>query len=96
MPASDYYKKLDIKQWVKAAEKETGAAIKTPANKGPKKLKGKALEKEIEKVYYKLGHGVQIDIMDIGAVFKMGAAGYEKDGDIEAAIAAAIKKFRKN
>ncbi len=71
-------------------------AIKTPANKPPKKLKGKALDKEIERVYYKLGHGVQINIMDIGKVFKMGQAGYEKDGDIEAALTAAIKQFRQN
>ena len=79
----------------KHARKLAGA-IKTPANKGPKKLKGKALDKEIEKSYYKLGHGVQIDIMDIDKVFKMGQASYEKDGDIEAGLAAAIKQFRKN
>jgi len=65
-------------------------------DKAPKKLKGKALDKEIEKSYYKLGHGVQIDIMDISKVFKMGQASYEKDGDIEAGLAAAIKQFRKN
>jgi hypothetical protein len=55
-----------------------------------------ARDKEIEKIYYKLGHGVQIDIMDIGKVFKMGQAAYEKDGDIESGLAAAIKHFRKN
>lgn len=78
---------------------KTAGDIPTPKNKSPKPpkmLKGKALDKEIERVYYKHGNGVQINIMDIGKIFREVRAAYEKGEDYEASVQACIKKFRQN
>jgi predicted DNA-binding ArsR family transcriptional regulator len=75
-----------------------GKKLPPPAQEAaaPKKLKGKALDKEIEKIYYKVGDRVQINIMDIGKIFAAGRAAYEAGTDMEAAIKAAVEKYRKN
>ena len=67
--------------------------------KKPKKLSKKALEREIERIYGKHGHGVQVPIMDLGKIFKAGEDAYASSGDLDAvdtAVKDAIQKYRKN
>lgn len=73
------------------------------AAKGPKKLKGKALEKAVDTAYYKHGQNVQVDIFDLGKISKMGMDAYlaapdpaSADAALDAAMQAAIAKYRKN
>jgi hypothetical protein len=56
----------------------------------------KALDNQIEKAYYRQGHGVQISIMDIGKIFSECRAAVLAGGDLDAAIGTAIAKYRKN
>lgn len=74
--------------------KSLAEAAKAPKKK--KKLSKKALEREIEKVFNRVGHGVQIGIMDLGSIFKAGEKAYAAGEDMERAIKAAIEKVRKN
>jgi hypothetical protein len=59
----------------------------------------RALDKAIEQEWYRQGFGVQVDIMDIPKIFRdvraaMLAGG---EGDVmKAAVAEAVKKYRKN
>jgi hypothetical protein len=62
----------------------------------PKILKGKALEREIERVYYENCRGVEIDIMDIGKIFKAGEEAYVKGESIKTAVVDLVAKLRKN
>lgn len=64
----------------------------------PKKLSKKALDRELEKLYNRHGYGVQVPILDLGKIFKAGEEAYA-GGDLqaaEAALKAAIEKYRKN
>jgi len=57
---------------------------------------GKAMKKKIEKLveqaYYRTCSGIQIDIMDIGKVFRTGVAAYEA-GARDAALDKAVRDF---
>lgn len=66
--------------------------------KAPKKLKGKALDREIERVYKQYGQGVQIGIMDIPKIFRAGREAYETGGAeaLAVAIQDAVARLRKN
>lgn len=61
-----------------------------------KVLKGKRLDKEIERIYYLHGFGVQVDIMDIPRIFADCRRVYESGGDLDLAVREAIAKYRKN
>jgi hypothetical protein len=58
-----------------------------------------AADKRINALYCKLCSGVQIDIMDIGKVFKAGYAAIANgadDAELGAAIVAFVQTIRKN
>jgi hypothetical protein len=61
-----------------------------------KKLTKKEIERLIEVTYYKHGHGVQIDIMDIPKIFKIGEKAIADGKDLEEAIKQAIELLRRN
>lgn len=56
----------------------------------------KAQDQLIEQTYYRLGQGVQINIMDIGKVFAMGRAALKAGQDLDEAIKLAISHLRQN
>lgn len=56
----------------------------------------KAIDQRIEAAYYRNCSGVQIDIMDIGRVFKAGRAALAAGQDVDAAIVAFVQTIRKN
>ncbi len=77
-------------------EEAVGSAIKTAK---VKRLSPKQLDKQISALWGKVGFGVQVDIMDIGKIFKMATDAYGVTGtidDVEAALKVAITKFQKN
>lgn len=61
-----------------------------------KPLSDKKIDKLVEATYYRRCSGVQIDIMDIGKVFKVGREAYLAGQDVEAAIVAYVETIRKN
>ena len=73
-------------------------AIDLSEAKKPAKLKGKKLEAFIDKLYYKHGNRVQVDIFDLGKISQAGKDAYETGGEEAAnkAVADAIQKYRKN
>lgn len=66
---------------------------KSNPKRNPKPLSKKALDKLIEQIYYKHASGLQINIMDIGKVFKAGEEAYAAGGDVEQAVKDAIKAY---
>ena len=52
----------------------------------------KKIEKLVEQAYYRTCSGIQIDIMDIGKVFRTGVAAYEA-GARDAALDKAVRDF---
>ena len=60
-----------------------------------KALSKKQLDKMVEQAYYKQGRGVQINIMDIGKLFKDVSEAYLAGQDLDEAVKA-IKKYRQN
>ena len=57
----------------------------------------KKLDKNIEQEYYKQGHGVQINIMDITKVFRDCREDVTQNGlSLEMAVSNAIAKYRMN
>lgn len=56
----------------------------------------KKLDKEIEAIYYRYGSGVQINIMDIGKIFRAGRDAHARGEPMEPAIVAAIQALRVN
>lgn len=76
-----------------AAAVEAYGPRKNP--KAAKPLSKKALDKLIEQIYYKNASGLQIDIMDIGKVFKAGERAYASGENVEDAVKAAIKVYCK-
>ena len=61
-----------------------------------KALSKKQLDKMVEQAYYKQGRGVQINIMDIGKLFKDVSEAYLAGQDLDEAVKEAIKKYRQN
>jgi hypothetical protein len=62
-------------------------------------LTKKATDKLVEAAYYATCSGIQIDIMDIGKVFKVGAAAVqrgERDEALGATVRAYVETIRKN
>ncbi len=60
---------------------------------GIKRLKGKSLDREIERLYYEVGQNVQVNIMDIEKIFKAGRNAYETGADMRTAVKAAVQKY---
>ncbi len=56
----------------------------------------KERDKLIERTYYKYGYGVQINVMDIPKIFKVGRVALETGADLDAAIQSAIVQLRQN
>jgi hypothetical protein len=54
------------------------------------------LDKQIEKAWYRLASGVQVNIMDIPAIFRAVRSAVEVGADLDTAVQAAIVVFRKN
>ena len=54
----------------------------------------KALDKEIERVYYKLASGVQVNIMDIPKIFDDAKIEHSAGVPIEQAMPAIIERYR--
>jgi hypothetical protein len=54
------------------------------------------LDKEIEKIYNRVGAGVQIDMFDISKIFKAGKDAHIAGQSVEEAVKAAIAQYRKN
>lgn len=54
------------------------------------------LDREIEKIYNRVGGGVQIDIFDISKIFKAAKDAHIAGLDMEGAINNAIAQYRKN
>jgi hypothetical protein len=65
--------------------------------KKPKKLKSKkAIDREIERIYKVVGDRVQVPIMSLSKIFRAGHAAAAAGDDLEAAIKAAVAKYRVN
>lgn len=62
----------------------------------PSKRQLQAIDREIERIYYRVGQGVQIGVLDIGKVYDAGRAAALAGGNLEAAIVAAVALYRKN
>ena len=78
-----------------AAEKAIKAAARKPTPKQQKKLD----DKRIEQAYYKVADGVQIDMMAIPKVFKVGEKAIAEGADdaaLEKAIADFVETIREN
>jgi tetratricopeptide (TPR) repeat protein len=72
----------------------TRSPLTEAAAKPPKKLTGKKLDKQIEQFYYKHAQGTQINVMDIGKLYKDCRAAYEAGEDLEQAVIKAIAKYK--
>lgn len=66
------------------------------AGAGERRPSKKAIDSEIERIYYRHGQGVQIDIMDIGKIFAAGHAALAASQPMEPAIVEAIARYRRN
>lgn len=60
------------------------------------KRQSNKIDKIIEAIYYRRCSGIQINIMDIGKVFKAGHAAHAAGTDVETAIVACVETLRKN
>jgi len=58
------------------------------------KLKGKKLDAEINRLFKQHGNNIQFHIMDLGKIHKAGADAAASGEDIEAAVVAAINKYK--
>jgi hypothetical protein len=56
----------------------------------------KALEREYDSTYSRLGHGVQVNIMDLGKMRDEALAAVKGGATMEDAVKAAIAKYRQN
>ena len=56
----------------------------------------KALQQEFTKTYNRLGDGVQVNVMDLGKIHNEALEAVKNGETMETAVAAVIKKYRKN
>ncbi len=59
-----------------------------------KKLKGKKLDKEIERLFYVYGRGVQFNIFNLSKITRDVMAAYNAGGDMDEAMKVAVAKYR--
>lgn len=62
----------------------------------PSKRQLAAIDKLIERAYYRVAQGVQINVMDIAKIYRAGHAAAQAGGEVEAAVAAAVAQLRQN
>ena len=64
----------------------------------PSKRRLAQIDKLIEAAYYRVARGVQINVMDIGTIYREATAAALAGGDgaIEAAVSASVARLRKN
>ena len=58
--------------------------------------KSRDTDKQIEQAWYRLACGIQVDVMDIGAVFNSCRLGIASGRNLEELIHECIAKYRKN
>ena len=63
------------------------------AQKAPKPLKGKALDREIERLYGQIAQGRQINVLKIGSLFRSAADAYGRGVELEQAVKDAIGTY---
>lgn len=61
-----------------------------------KQMTEKKMEKEVEQMWYKIASGVQVNIMDIGKIFKRGVTALKEGRDLETELKACVVDFRQN
>lgn len=54
------------------------------------------IDKQIEKAWYSLASGVQVNIMDIPRIFREVRAAVEGGANLEAAVTIVVAQFRRN
>lgn len=54
------------------------------------------IEKQVEQAFYKVGFGVQINIMNLSKITKAGVDAYLAGQDLENAVAEAVAKYKEN
>jgi hypothetical protein len=64
--------------------------------KAKKPLKGKALDREINRLFKLHGSNIEFDIFDLGKISNAGKKAADTGGDIEQAVKDAIAQYRKN
>lgn len=64
------------------------------------KTKAKAVDKMIERAFYRTSSGVQINVLDIGKIFAAGRKAHAESGGseamVESAVVAAVAALRVN
>lgn len=54
------------------------------------------LRRQVEQAFYRVGQGAQIDIFDLSKIMDAGLIALASGADLDAAVAAAVKQYRKN
>lgn len=54
------------------------------------------LDREIEREYYRIASGVQVDVMDIGKIFKEAREAYAQGQPVAASLPGIVAKYRQN
>lgn len=61
-----------------------------------KVVKAKEVEALVEKVFYQVASGVQINIMNLGKISKAGVDAYLAGADVKQAVIDAVAQYREN
>ena len=56
----------------------------------------KRIDAAVDAAYYRNGNGIQVNIFDLSKIMNAGRAAIISGGDVDAAIIAALKIYRKN
>lgn len=59
-------------------------------------VKLEAIEKEVERLFYQFGNGVQINILNLGKITQAGVDAYLAGGNLQEAVIEAIAKYKEN
>ena len=59
-------------------------------------VKQKDIDALVEKAFYEVGFGVQINVMNLGKISKAGVDAYLAGNDVKEAVAAAVKQYAEN